>query len=240
MRRDPISEIADQSLWHLGQLPDAEGTARTFLDSPDPEEVQVGLRFIAMHRLQALMPDLLNLAAKEGREALFIATLRTLGSLGSQEAVEPLLALLHSGQAPRIQEALGETLRDLGHLGGAFALCSKAKEMNSATLHTLAVEALARTHSDPDRPLPASGSDSLLLAVRAGWTDRQPWPFRRRIAEALLTLQAEDPGLWSQATDLIQATLSEKRNPGAVASEDLSHLNTCLRALTKKASACVN
>jgi HEAT repeat protein len=237
MRRDAISEIADQSLWYLGHLPDAEGTARAFLGNPDPEEVKVGLRFITMHHLQALIPDLLNLAVIESREAVFIATLGTLGSLGSQEAVEPLLALLHSGQTPRIQEALGEALRDMGHLEGAFALCSKATEMNSTMLHTLAVEALARTHSDPERPLPTSGSDPLLRAVRAGWSDHHPWPFRRRIADALLTLQADDPGVWSQTTDLIRATLSEKRNPGAVASEDLSHLNTCVRAFARKVSA---
>jgi HEAT repeats len=237
LRRDAISEIADRSLWHLGQLPGAEATARAFLGDPDPEEVRLGLRFIAMHRLQELVPELLDLVAGEGREAVLLAALETLGSLGPQEAVAPLLALLHSGQAPRVQEALGEALRDLGHLEGAFALCDRAGELDSTLLHTLAVEALAKAHSDPDRTLPASGSAPLLRAVRGGWADRHPWPFRRRIADALLRLHAEDPGLWSEATELMQATLSEKRNPGLVASEDLSHLNTCVRTLAKRAQA---
>lgn len=237
LRRDAISEIADRTLWHLGQLPDAEGMARSFLGNPDPEEVQVGLRFIAMHSLQGLVPDLLEVAAKESREAVLIAVLGTLGKLASPESVEPLLALLHSGTAPRIQTALGEALRDLGHAEGAFALCARAKELNSAALHTLAVEALARAHGDPAHPMPASGSEPLLKAVQTAWADRHPWPYRRRIADALLALQAADAGIWSQAAELIQATLAEKRNPGAVASEDLSHLNTCARALTQKARA---
>jgi hypothetical protein len=55
LRRDAIADIADRSLWHLGQLPDAEDTARILLGNPDPEDVLVGLRFIAMHKLAALV-----------------------------------------------------------------------------------------------------------------------------------------------------------------------------------------
>ena len=237
LRRDPIAEIADRSLWHLGQLPDAEGNARRFLANPDPDELQVGLRFVAMHRLLALVPDLLALAEQESREAVLMATLHTLGELGAPESLEPLLALLHSGQGPRIQVALGEAIRGLGSPAAALALASKAQEMRSPTLHTQAVEAFAKAHGDPANPLPASSCPIFLQALRTGWSDRQPWPLRRRLADALLLLQAEDSEIFTEAIALIQTTLAEKRNPGAVATEDLAHLNSCARALARKTGA---
>ncbi len=234
LRRDAIADIAERSLWHLGQLSDPVATARTLLNDRDPEDVRVGLRFIAMHRLEHLVPDLLEVASRETPEDLLVAVLGTLGGLGSAQAREPLLALLHSGQTPAIQVALGEALRDLGDPAGALALCAKAKELNSSTLHTLAVEALARAHGNPERPLPASASEALLLATRAAWADRRPWAFRRRIADALLALQAQDAGIWGPLVELFQATLTEKRNPGSVPSEDLGHLNTSARTLAQR------
>ena len=237
LRRDPIAEIADRSLWHLGQLPDAEGSARSFLANPDPEEMQVGLRFVAMHRLLSLVPDLLALAEQESREAVLTATLRTLGELAAPESLEPLLALLHSGQGSRIQVALGEAIRDLGSPAAALALAAKAQELRSPVLHTQAVEAFAKAHGDPASPLPLSSYPNCLQALRAGWSDRQPWPLRRRLVDALLLLQAENSEVFAEAMALIQSTLAEKRNPGAVATEDLAHLDNSARALARRSGA---
>ena len=231
LRRDAITDIADRSLWHLGQLPHPEGTARAFLADPDPEEVRVGLHFVSMHRLWTLVPDLLARAATETREANLIATLETIGNIGSPEAVDPLLALLQSGQGPRIQIAIAEALRSLGDARGALALCAKAEELNIAMLHALAVEALAKAHDQPDRTLPSSGSAALIKAVRGSWSDRNPWPLRRRIADALPTIQVADRGVWVELSGLFQATLEEKRPHGVVAAEDLTHIQTCARAL---------
>jgi hypothetical protein len=151
--------------------------------------------------------------------------------------VEPLLDLLHSGQGPRIQVALGEAIRDLNTVAGAFALCAKAQELNSAILLTAAVEALARTHSSADHPLPPSASDALIKSIRIAWSERNAWPLRRRIADAVTTLQTADASVWTVVSDLIQETLGEKRPPGSVSTEDVAHLQSCARALAKLVTA---
>ncbi|GLH72154.1 hypothetical protein GETHLI_06560 [Geothrix limicola] len=236
LRRDAITDISDRSLWHLGQLPEAVGTARAFLADEDPAEVEVGLRFMAMHKLEELVPDLLERIPTETREALLVGILATLGAIGSPSAVDPLVNLLHSGQAPKIQVAIAEALRDLGDANGALALCAKAEELNSPTLRAIAVEALAKAHPTPENPLPASRSNVLIKAVRGGWSDRNPWPLRRRIADTLLNVHPENSGVWVELSTLFQATLDEKRPPGAVSPEDLTHLQTCARALAQLAS----
>jgi hypothetical protein len=234
LRRDPIADLAQRALWHLGHLPDPEAMGREFLAQADPEEILVGLRFIALHHLEGLLPDLLQMVDSETREALLVATLETLGALRSRAAVEPLLALLHSGQPPRIQVALAEALRDIGDAEAAMALCGRAIELKTPELHTLAVEALARAHGSSDRALPLRASQTLLTAIRGGWAGPSPWARRRRIGEALVALQLERKADWAEPVALIQETLAEKRNPGSVPSEDLAHLNTCGRTLAQR------
>jgi len=234
-RRDAIAEIADRSLFHLGQLPDPTGGARAFLADPDPEEIKVGLRFIAMHHLEDLVPDLLARASGEGPEGLLLATLNTLGSLGSPRSVEPLLALLHSGQGPRIQTALAEAIRDLGLAEGALGLCDKAAELNNPSLHALAVEAFARAHGSPERPLLSPWTQALTHAVSVAWGSRNPWPLRRRVAEALPGIHMEQPSQWREIAALVQDTANEKRSPGEVSAEDFAKLQSCARALAQLA-----
>lgn len=236
LRRDSISDLAQRALWHLGQLPDPEGLARERLGLADPEEIQVALRFIAMHQLDALVPQLLELAASEPQEAILLATLETLGALGSPLAVDPLLNLLHSGQNTKVQVALAQALRDLGDPACAIALCAKAAELTLPELHTLAVEALARAHATAHQPLPLAQTHALDVAVRAAWNARHPsWPLRRRIGDALVALHLEHPPSWVDFANLIQETLHEKRPSGTVPTEDLAHLQTAARALAQKA-----
>ena len=235
LRRDAISDIADRSLWHLGHLPDPVGTAKTLLDHQDPGEVLVGLRFIAIHKLEDLVPRLLELAERESRETVLIAIFETLGQVGSPRAVEPLLGFLRTCLRPRVQLALAEALRDLGDEAGALGLSEKAQEQKLPELCTVAVEALARAHGTWDRPLPGTAAPSLLAVTRGGWSARNPWPYRQRIADALLALHVQDQALWTGLSNLLQATLDEKRSPGALSTEELAHLQACNRALAQKA-----
>ncbi len=232
---DAIADIADRSLWHLGQLPDAEDTARILLGNTDPAEVQVGLRFIAMHKLAALVPDLLELVVREQREALLLATYRTLGEVGSPQAVEPLLGFLRLAMAPPIQVAIAEALRDLGDPSGAIALCGRAGELKSPELCTVGLEALARAHNSPDRPLPAVESALLVTMTRGGWCARNPWALRPRIVDALVSVHVPGRSFWMEVSNLVQSTLSEKRPTGAVSTEDAARMQAGARILAQKA-----
>jgi len=235
LRRDAIADIADRSLWHLGQLPDPEGTARTLLGSPDPEEVLVGLRFIAMHRLAVLVPDLLERAATETRSPQLLAIFAALGQTGSPQAAEPLLGCLETAQEPQLQLAIAEAMRDLGDGPGAWALGRKAAELKHPELCTVALEALARAHSTPDQPLPAVEAANLVTLTQAAWSARNPWPLRPRIVDALVAVQVPGRSFWSELSDLVQSTLAEKRATGVVSTEDVARMQAGARLLVQKA-----
>jgi hypothetical protein len=236
LRRDAISDLADRCLWHLGQLPEAPATARAMLSQADPEEVLVGLRFIAMHQVEDLVPDLLALVAGEPREQVLFAAYRTLGQVGSPQAVEPLLGLLQTTLAPPVQLAIAEALRDLGDAAGALGLCAKARELKRPDLGTVAVEALARAHDTPDRALPGPESALLTAMVRESWSGKpNPWPFRQRLADALVAIHVPGRSFWMEVSNLLQSTLGEPRPPSALSTEDAAHLQACARTLAQKA-----
>lgn len=234
LRKDPIADVAHRALWHLGHLPDPEAQARTWLVVGDPEDILAGLQFIQMHHLTGLVPDLLRLVASEPQEILLFAALQTLGGLGSLQAAEHLFGLLHSGQPLKLQLALAEALRDFADPDVAMALCERATELASPDLCAVGIEALARAHGSEASPLKASYASLLIKLTRTAWESRNPWALRRRVAEALTALHFPQPIAWNTLVNLFQQTLSEKRNPGTVSSEDLAHLNTCARALAKR------
>jgi len=233
--RDAIADIADRSLWHLGQLPDPEGTARTLLGNADPEEVLVGLRFIAMHHLRTLVPDLLDLATTEIRETLLLAIFAAIGQTGSPQAADPLLNILQVTQAPQLRLAIAEAVRDLGDGAGACALGRRAAELKDPELCTVALEALAWAFDTPDQPLPAVASAHLVTLARAGWSARNPWPLRPRIVDALVSVQVPGRSFWMELSSLVQSTLAEKRAPGAVSTEDVARMQAGARLLAQKA-----
>ncbi len=236
LRRDPISDLVQRALWHLGQLPGPEGLALERLALADPEEVKVALRFIAMHQLDTLLPHLLELMIAGPQEEVLTAVLDTVGALGSPQAVGPLLALLQSELNPRIQLAIGMALRDLGDPTGAITLCERTSASGSAELQVVVVEALAQAHGTAQHPLPVAYAPALVKATRVAWNSRQPsWPLRRRLGEALVTLHLEHPPTWIDLATLVQATLHEKRPSGSIPAEDLAQLQACARALTLRA-----
>ncbi|HEX9081974.1 MAG TPA: hypothetical protein VF768_06825, partial [Holophagaceae bacterium] len=108
--RDSIFDHAQRALFHLGHLEDPDGQARELLRSSQPEDRHLGLRFIGMHQLLSLVPDLVSELKQAEREEWRLELLGVLGALRAREAAPALLELLHSGQSPTLQTALAEAL----------------------------------------------------------------------------------------------------------------------------------
>jgi len=219
--RDPISDIALRTLFHLGRLPNAEGLAHRILDGGKPEDLQTGLRFIGMHRLSGLVTRVLDLLATQHREDLILEALEALAAVGSAQAGPPLLAQLGTGLTGRLQIAYAQTIRDLQDEATTDALATRALEARNASLQAVAVEAIAKVH-EAGHPLDAPGSARLETLVREAWKDGNPWPLRLRIARALGTVEVEDAVFWSRMYALFTEALSEKRSQTTLTPEELA------------------
>jgi HEAT repeat protein len=235
--RDSITDIAQRALFHLGQLPESETLARELLHSLSLDEIQLGLSFIGMHKLQSLIGDLVEMVRSTNREELSLRALEALGSIGSTQAAAPLLELLHSGQAPRLQLALAQALRDLNDPDSAHALCGKADELRNPQIHTLAVEALCRAHATPEQALDSEGGQYLLEQTVAAWYDKNPWGLRLRVVIALKNVILHSPEQWSILSALLQEALAEKRAPGAWSMDELGQFQSITKELGNRARA---
>jgi HEAT repeat protein len=237
--RDPLTDIADRALYHVGRLASAEQLARDLLHSPAPDDLRLGLRLVAEHGYLALVPDLLELMRTSTREELVLQAIEALGSVGeagASQAAEPLLAMLHSGQSPRLQTALALALRDLRQPAIALALCAKAGELRQPSLHVVAVEALAEAHGLAELPLPPDQGSILLDQVTRSWNQRNPWALRLRLVLALHRLHLDQPELWRIISDLVIEALADKRPLGVWTTAELHQVQASGRDFAKRAS----
>jgi HEAT repeat protein len=226
--RDPISDIAQRAMIHLGNLPGLEPVARELLRSGRLEDIKLGIRFVGLHRLAGLASELLDLVQNSTREELALEALEALGNAGSMEVAPALVELLHSGQSPRMQIALAQALRDMGHAGVAEVLCSKAEELKSPILHAVALEALARAE--------VSVAPLILAQMLGAWEGRNPWANRFRAIQALPRIQSQDRKLWQELHALVQGGIAEAKASGSWGATELGKIQTVAREISKRVS----
>lgn len=227
--RDGIHDHAQRALFHLGQLADPISQARELLSRPQPADRDLALRFIVLHGLMDLVPDLVEELAQAEREDWRVQVAGALGALKAAQAAPALADLLHRGQSPRLQAALAEALRDMGDPAAAFRLCERAAGLNQPPLHALAVEALARAHATPATALPPEAFQELHDQVLGAWDDRNPWPLRLRVISALEGMQLQVQAPWATFAGIVQEALNEKRPANAWSPMELARVQNALR-----------
>jgi len=228
--RDPISDIAQRAMLHLGQLPGAEQVATELLRAGHLEDIRLGIRFIGLHHLAGLARELLELVTGP-REELALEALEALGSSASVAVAPALLELLHSGQNPRMQLGLAQALCDMGRAEWAERLCLKADELNHPLLHAVAFEGLVRVQE----ALGQGAALQLLAQFQGAWEGRSPWATRLRVVLALPSLALEDRKLWAELAALVQGALVESRTGGGWASPDLAKVQGVAREIARRA-----
>jgi len=225
--RDAITDTAHQALLHLGRLPGAEDLARGLIHAASLEEIHLGFRFIGMHRLAALGPELLEMLGEGTREEIAIGAIGALGQIGSLDFAPGLLERLHSGQSPQFMVALATALRDLEDPSTALALCQKAESLKQLPIRLLAVESL----SNLAQPLGPEAGAELLVQVQALWNDKDPWPLRQRLLQILPDLRLSTPEQGRSLSSLVQQTLGERRPPNALTPQDVAKGQALVKAL---------
>lgn len=226
--RDPIIDIAQRAMVHLGQLPGADKVAGELLRGERLEDIQLGIRFIGLHRLTGLALELLELVRTSTREELALEALESLGSSASVEVAPALLELLHSGQSPRMQLSLALALRDMGDPSVAETLCAKAEELREPVLHAVALEALARVQG--------GGSRLLMAQVRGAWEGRNPWSMRLRVIQSLPEIALEDRAFWAELAVLVQNALAEARTAGGWTASEMGKVQVVAREISRRVS----
>lgn len=234
--RDPLTDIADRARYHLVRLPGAEALARELLKAADPLDLALGMALVAQGRFLGLVPDLLEMVRDGTREETTLQIIETLGTVGGELARVQLLDMLHSGQSLRVQTLVAEALRGLGSEETAMALCAKADELKNPLLHTIALEALALAHGTAEHALAPGNGTMLLHHVRRAWMDRNPWPLRLRVVQALQDVQLQNPEIWTAVGDLVRDTLAEKRPAGAWSPDALHAVQAAAREFSRRAT----
>lgn len=209
--RDPIVDLAQRAMVSLGQLGGAPGTVLRLVLSSHPEEARLGIRIAGINRMEGAASVLLELLGKELREDLALEAIQALGSIGLAESGDALLDLLHTGQSARVQVAMAQAVRDMGHPDLAFSLCARAAQLRNVQVSVTAAEALIRAFPDVEHPMPPGAFTLFWEQVKTCWEDKEPWGVRSRLVEGLEGCWCEEPAAYDRLVGLIQGTLADKR-----------------------------
>ena len=83
--------------------------------------------------------------------------------------------------------------------------------------------------------LPAGTGPLLLDQVRRAWNDRNPWPVRLRLVQALQGTVLAAPETWAALAALVNDALAEKRSPSAWSNEELHQVQAAGREFARRA-----
>jgi hypothetical protein len=234
--RDSIVDLAQRAMLALGQLGGAPDAARNLLLSSDPEDARLGIRIAAINRMAGAVDMLLAFLDRNQREELSLEAIEALGQIGEVTCGDRLLDLLHSGQAPRIQLALGRAVRALRQTDQAISLADKASQLRNTALHALATEALIEAYAQAASPLPEGALATLRSQIQPCWNEKDPWAYRGRIVAALEGLRCTSRPFYEEMAALVQSALVDKQSQRVWSTEQLTLASTVLRELNRRAA----
>jgi hypothetical protein len=117
-----------------------------------------------------------------------------------------------------MQQAFGETIRDLGQIDSALGLGSKADECKSPLLHQLTAEAILKVGKS-GTALSEVHAERLMYHLQIIWNTADPWHTRLRLAKLLAGVKMNSQQTWETLATLLQEALAAGASSGWNSSE---------------------
>lgn len=207
--QDSITDLALKVTRYFGRLPGAFALTLELLGSGNPDRIRHALRIIEANAWRTAGEALLALLGEPPREDLLCEGARVLGALRYQPATPELLRMLHGGQSPKVQDALGTALEAIEQPEAALGLLDKAQPIHRGELHLQALRSLGRVFRGPADPIPAASTEPLRRSVQLCLDDGE------RSRHALLALLPElhllDAGFYQQQLRTLAGLIVDQR-----------------------------
>ncbi|NTV73092.1 MAG: HEAT repeat domain-containing protein [Holophaga sp.] len=151
---DPIVEVGQRAIHHLGKLPSSFPALMGMFESGQQDQVRSAIRVFGENRTRTAAEALLGFLQKDNRDALILETVEALSAIGYPGSAPVLLELLHDGKPLNLQIALADALKELGTPEASLGLLRKAPNLKQPQVLILALEGALTAFPGFDRPLP--------------------------------------------------------------------------------------
>ena len=183
--QDPIVEVGQLAVHHLGKLPSAFPALKALFDSGQVENMRLAIRVFGENRTAQATDLLLPFIQKEGRDDLLVDAVEALAGLKVASAIGTYLELLHDGKPLALQVALVEALGALGLPEASLGILHKAPQLRQPEVLHLALEGVLSAFRDFEHPLPTEHLPTFMGLVERCWDPREGEGQRLRTITAL-------------------------------------------------------
>lgn len=208
---DPIVEVGQVAMHHLGKLPSGFQRVMALFHSGQPEQMRRAIRVFGENRTRAAAEALLDCIQEEARDEIVLEAVAALGAIGYPPAAHALLALLHDGKPLNLQLALAEALGQMAVAEASLGLLDRAAHLKIPQVLILALEGALSAFPGFSKPFPVDrigDYEALLLRccdTREGEGQRTRAMFA---AQGLFTFDRE---IYDRLKDRFSDYLSEMR-----------------------------
>jgi hypothetical protein len=231
---DPIVEVGQRAIHHLGKLPSSFPALMTMFQSSNPDQVRMAIRVFGENRTRMAAEPLLSFVQKEGRDAIVVEAVEALAGIGYEGSGPVLLELLHDGKPLNLQIALAEALKALGTREASLGLLQKAPNLKQSQVLILALEGALTAFPGFEAPLPAEVIPEFLALFERCCDEREGEGQRLRAILATQDLFAFDRDAYARLKDRISDFLFDMRTKEAWDRESNDRVAAVLKELSRR------
>lgn len=209
--QDPIVEVGQQAIHHLGKLPGSFQALAARFDGGQTEQVRLAIRVFGENQTAAAVERLIAFVEKDGRDELLVEAVDALGTIRDPRCTATLLDQLHDGKPLALQLAIARTLGALGTPEASLGLLQKAPGLKHPQVLLLCLEGALAAFPDFDHPLPAAQVSSVLQLVERLFDSREGEGQRLPTLLALQDLYAFDRDAYEQLKERFSDQLFDMR-----------------------------
>lgn len=208
---DPIVDVGQQAIHHLGKLPSSYPAVLTLLESGQPEQIRTALRVFRENGTKAAAEPLMAFLRTDVRDDLLVEGVEALAAIRHPDSAPLLLEMLHDGKPARLQEALVEALALLGTPAAGLGLLHKAASLKLPQVLIVALEGSLAAFPGFDRAFPSEELPALEQLITRCCDDREGEGQRLRAILASQDLYCFDQDLYGRLKDRFSDFLFELR-----------------------------
>ena len=213
--QDPIVEVGQVAIHHLGKLPSSFPAMMALFPHGDVDQVRLALWVFRENRTREAAGPLLEFLKTDSRDALLVEAVDALSAIGHPDSAPVLLELLHDGKPLNLQLALARALRQLGTEEASLGLLGRAPALKQPAVLILALEGALRAFPGFDRPLPPDHLPAFLQLLDRCCDDREGEGQRLRAVLATQELYVFDRQTYERLKDRFSDYLFDMRTKEA-------------------------
>lgn len=237
---DPIVEVGQRAIHHLGKLPSSFPALMGMFETGQTEQVRLAMRVFGENRTRLAAEPLLTFLQKDHRDALVVEAAEALTAIGYPGSAPVLLELLHDGKPFNLQVALATALKEIGTEEASLGLLRKAPALKPPQVLILALEGALAAFPGFDRPMPTEVLPDFLKLFERCCDEREGEGQRLRAILAVQELFVFDRGAYSQLKDRIGDFLFDMRTKETWDRESNDRVAAVVKELSRRGDGLLN